>query len=54
MKNTRALGVLALLALVGVARADEGKAVDALQKVGARIRRDDKRPGQPRRSGRWC
>jgi hypothetical protein len=39
------LGSLALLA--GAARADEGKALDALKEVGASITRDDKRPGKP-------
>jgi len=40
-----ALGLLA--ALAPAARADEAAAVEALQKLGAKVTRDDKQPGKP-------
>src|SRR5437763_5346185 len=39
--------VVLLAALGGVAPGDEGRAVAALQKLGARVGRDETRPGRP-------
>src|SRR5437764_14712830 len=39
--------VVASLLLARAARADEASAVAALEKLGAKIKRDDKQPGKP-------
>src|SRR5262245_57867784 len=39
--------VLGLLVLAGTVRADEAAAVKAIEKMGGKVTRDDKRPGKP-------
>src|SRR5213080_1884739 len=46
--RTMLVGAVMLLAcLSGAARADEASAVKAIEKLGGKVTRDDKRPGKP-------